>query len=84
MHLRDWRTKREMTAVELADKLGMSQAGLTRVERGETWPDRKTVEKIVTFSEGEVTASDLYEVFEQTRNGNPLPHGNTRTDGAAA
>lgn len=76
MHLREWRKARDLTAAMLAEQLGMTQPTLTRIERGETWPNPETIEKIFDVTGGEVTVADLSDVWKQTKGGNPPPHGN--------
>lgn len=59
MKLSEWRKKHDLTMVQAAERLGLSQASISRIEAGEQWPDRKTVEKIMAATDGEVGPNDL-------------------------
>jgi len=47
------RKERGITIVELAQKMGVSQAHIARIERGEIEPTQEQVEVIVSFIGGE-------------------------------
>lgn len=59
MKLRDWRKKHDLTMVQAAPRLGISQSSISRIETGEQWPDRETMQKIIEGTAGEVTADDF-------------------------
>lgn len=42
-NLKRIRKERKLTQVELFEKSGITQAGLSQLESGENWPDHKTV-----------------------------------------
>lgn len=57
--LRTWRKKRDLTQDKLAESLGVSVGSLSRIERGEQWPDRSFFERLVEVTSGCVTANDF-------------------------
>ena len=57
--LRDWRKSQNLKTSELAGILGMSQGSLSRIERGEQWPDRQFFENVRVVTDGDVTANDF-------------------------
>lgn len=59
MNLTEWRSAKTLTLTEAAKILGVSQPSLSRIEAGEQWPKKKTIEKIVKNSGGKITAADL-------------------------
>lgn len=67
MKLRDWRKQRNLTMAEAVEILGLSQPSISRLERGEQWPDKTTIQRIIERTDGEVTANDF--LLE----GGPLP-----------
>lgn len=61
MKLRDWRkNRRKLTMAEAVDVLGLSQSSISRIERGEQWPDKATMQQIVDRTAGEVTPNDFF------------------------
>ena len=60
--LRTWRKARKITLDELSKRLGMSDASLSRIERGEQWPDRETILKILAETNGDVSVNDILAV----------------------
>ena len=60
--LRTWRKAQKITLGELSKRLGMSDASLSRIERGEQWPDRDTIQKIVAETNGGVSINDFFEL----------------------
>ena len=44
-----FREKAHLTQSELADRTGLTQSGISKIERGEHWPNRSTVSR---FCEG--------------------------------
>lgn len=57
--LRAWRKDRKRTLEELSGLLGVSMGSLSRIERGEQWPDRAIMVRIAEVTEGAVTANDF-------------------------
>lgn len=44
--IKEWRKKRKITQVELAEYMGVSQAMISKWERGDTYPRLDDVEKM--------------------------------------
>lgn len=59
MKLRDWRKSKNLTMAEAVEILGLSQPSISRIERGEQWPDRETAQQIMARTDGAVTPNDL-------------------------
>ena len=60
MKLRDWRkNRRKLTMAQAVDVLGLSQSSISRIERGEQWPDKDTMQQIMDRTDGEVTPNDF-------------------------
>lgn len=58
--LRAYRKARKLRIDQMAKRLGVSSASLSRIERGEQWPStREFFEKLLSATEGEVKADDL-------------------------
>jgi len=57
--LRTWRKDRSLTIEQMAEKLGVSVGSLSRIERGEQWPDREFFERVLSETGGSVTANDF-------------------------
>ena len=57
--IRTWRKQRDLTQEQMADLLGVSASSLSRMERGEQWPDREFFEKLISVTDGAVTANDF-------------------------
>lgn len=57
--LRDYRKAAKITLDDMAPKLGVSVGSLSRIERGEQWPDREFFERLQVVTEGKVTADDM-------------------------
>lgn len=64
MKLYQWRKKENKTQQELAIDLGVFQSVIQKWESGETIPRPDSMQKIVTYTKGEVTANDFYGVEE--------------------
>lgn len=62
MKLYQWRKKENKTQQELATELGTTQAIYQKWESGETIPRPESMQKIVEYTKGEVTANDFYNV----------------------
>lgn len=45
----------------MAASLKVSLGSLSRIERDEQWPDRAVIERIIRFTDGEVTANDFVD-----------------------
>ena len=60
MKLRDWRKQRHLTMAEAVAILGISQPSISRIERGEQWPDKDTMQQIIDRTDGEVTPNDFF------------------------
>lgn len=59
MKLKDWRKGRKLTMEAAGEILGLSQASLSRIEAGKQWPDRPTMERIQTATDGAVAPNDF-------------------------
>lgn len=59
MKLRDWRKNRNLTMAQAVEVLGLSQPSISRIERGEQWPDKDTMQQIMDRTDGEVTPNDF-------------------------
>ena len=57
--IRQWRKAAHITQDDLAQKLGISAGSLSRIERGEQWPDRSFFERLYILTDGKVTAADI-------------------------
>ena len=57
--LRNWRQANTLTQEQMASKLDVSTGSLSRIERGEQWPDREFFERVHVVTNGEVTANDF-------------------------
>lgn len=60
--LRTWRKARDLTQDQMAEMLCISVGSLSRIERGEQWPDRAFFERLTEVTGGSVTANDLVAV----------------------
>lgn len=57
--LRTWRREAGLTIEAVAAKLRVSVGSLSRIERGEQWPDRQFFERMASLTNGDVTANDF-------------------------
>lgn len=57
--LREYRKTRGIPLEAAASEIGVSSASLSRIERGEQWPDRTVLENIERYTAGEVTPNDF-------------------------
>lgn len=57
--LRTWRKSASLTIEQLAGDLGVSVGSLSRIERGEQWPDQAFFERMVCLTNGAVTPNDF-------------------------
>lgn len=67
--LRSFRKSQGIRLHQMAEKLSVSVATLSRIETGKQWPDRAFFERVVSVTNGQVTANDFVpataEVVEQ-------------------
>ena len=61
MKLKKWRKSANLTLVQLAEAVGVSDIAIGRYERGERIPQREIMAKIVRVTDGAVTSTDFYE-----------------------
>ena len=57
--LREYRKSRGIPLEVVATEVGVSSASLSRIERGEQWPDKLILENIERYTDGEVTPNDF-------------------------
>jgi transcriptional regulator with XRE-family HTH domain len=57
--LREFRKQRRETLEDWASRLGVSVTSLSRIERGEQWPERGFFERLREETGGEVTPDDF-------------------------
>lgn len=57
--LRAWRKAERLSIEKASSQLGISSASLSRIERGEQWPDRSLLGRIVELTRGEITPNDI-------------------------
>lgn len=62
MKLKDWRHANELTMSQAAQRLGVSQATISRLEGGKQRPDWPTMEAIAAITNGAVTPNDFGNV----------------------
>lgn len=77
MNLKEWRKEAKLKMAEAADKLGISQPTISRIENGEQFPGPETIELLVTNTGGAVTADDLHAAWKQARE--PAAEAETRS-----
>lgn len=65
MKLQEYRKKENKTQQELARELETTQAIYQKWESGETIPRIESMQKIIAYTKGEVTANDFYGVEEE-------------------
>jgi len=59
--LRAYRKQTRQTLGDLAAQLDISPGSLSRIERGEQWPDRQFFERITVVSGGKVAPNDFLQ-----------------------
>lgn len=59
MTLTEWRAQEGFTMTQAAERLGLTQPTISRIEAGKQWPDKDTIKVIVDRTGGAVTANDL-------------------------
>lgn len=67
MNLRDWREREGINQTELADRLGVTAATVSRIENGEFVPSGPLLVKIESETSNEVTPNDILEVFKSAK-----------------
>ena len=67
MKLRDWMAGREVTAKEMAERLGVSRVMITRITRHGQVPRPDVMSRIVAATGGEVGPEDFYEIAPPAR-----------------
>jgi transcriptional regulator with XRE-family HTH domain len=65
--LRAYRRSAGFTLKEMARKLWLTPASLSRIERGEQWPDKRFFERVHAVTKGAVTPNDLILVRKGTK-----------------
>jgi transcriptional regulator with XRE-family HTH domain len=63
--LRTWRKVAGHTLEQAATLLGTSTGSLSRIERGEQWPDPEFFRRVVDVTNGEVTPNDFFGLPEK-------------------
>lgn len=63
MDLISWRAEKGLKQFEAASAIGISPAQLSRIERGEQWPEPDTLLRIESGTDGQVTANDVLTVY---------------------
>ena len=61
MKLYDYRKREGLTLLQIADRLGVTEATVSRYESGDRRPGWNTLPKIVEATKGEVMPSDFFE-----------------------
>lgn len=64
MKLQEYRKKENKTQQDIANDLGVFQSVIQKWESGETIPRPESMQKIIAYTKGEVTANDFYGVEE--------------------
>ena len=70
MKLQEYRKKENKTQQDMANDLGVFQSVIQKWESGETIPRPESMQKIIAYTKGEVTANDFYgvEVVDDKKN----------------
>jgi transcriptional regulator with XRE-family HTH domain len=80
MHLNQWRVANDLTMAQAAERLGISQPSISRIESGAHLPGRVTIAKLVKYSDGAISGADLYAEWSRLQSlGNDAPAGAMRT-----
>lgn len=61
MKLSDWLSSNEIKDADFADRIGVSRQALHRYKTGKRVPERDVMFRIVSETDGSVTANDFYE-----------------------
>jgi transcriptional regulator with XRE-family HTH domain len=67
--IKEIRVKKKMTQLELASKIGIDDSSLRRIESGKTNPTLKTIYRIASAFEIEVTEIFSFTIVTQTTEG---------------
>jgi transcriptional regulator with XRE-family HTH domain len=67
--IKEIRVKKKMTQLELASKIGIDDSSLRRIESGKTNPTLKTIYRIASAFEIEVTEIFSFTIVTQTKEG---------------
>ncbi len=62
MKFKDWLEKENKSQDEVAKELDLSQVSICYYVNGQKIPRAETMQKIVAYTKGEVTANDFYDV----------------------
>lgn len=62
MKFKDWLEKEDIPQDVIAKELNISQVSICYYANGQKIPRAETMQKIVTYTKGEVTANDFYDV----------------------
>lgn len=70
MKLQEYRKKENKTQQDMANDLGVFQSVIQKWESSETIPRPESMQKIIAYTKGEVTANDFYgvEVVDDKKN----------------
>ena len=68
MKLQEYRKKENKTQQDIANDLGVFQSVIQKWESGETIPRPESMQKIIAYTKGEVTANDFYGVNNDKKN----------------
>lgn len=60
--LRTWRKANKLTIEQVAASVGTSTGSLSRIERGEQWPDPDFFRRVIAVTAGAVTPNDFLGV----------------------
>lgn len=63
MNLTQWRSKHKLNITQAAERLGIPQPTVSRIERGVHLPSGKTIAKLTEKSDGAITAIDLHKAW---------------------
>jgi len=69
MDVKKWRENMGLSSTQAAAVLGLSQPSVSRIERGEQWPDPETMERLVQASGGAITPDAMHTHYITTRRG---------------
>lgn len=64
MKLKEWLNKEEKTVADMSRDIGITHSVVLRWTTNERIPSLDNMQKIVAYTNGEVTANDFYNVGE--------------------
>lgn len=67
MELREYLTQNKITMQKCGESVGRAQSIISRLCAHRHWPDRSTAVRLVKFTKGRVTLSDLYQLPSKLR-----------------